>query len=142
MCGGEPEGWRSGCWVKARKPRECYACAETIRPGDIYHREVGAEPGESIFRYDHCARCWRILCFLVDDGAEGVPYALNCGEDFEYFEANDDPYRKANDDHWAHTLAFQTPEEAQTFALEQRAKERRHLERIREASKPPEEPVR
>jgi hypothetical protein len=109
MCGADEEsGFRSGSWVRARKAHRCYACRETIRPGDLYHREAGTHEGD-FFLYKHCARCWKMLDFVLHVGDGTVQYDLNCGEDYEYEGNEADP---------AHQLAFLTQDEAQTHAEE------------------------
>jgi hypothetical protein len=116
MCGGEYEGgFRSGSWQRSRKERDCYACNETIRKGDLYHREVGRDD-EQFFSLDHCARCWRMFIWLLYNGeGSSVRYDLNCGETYDYREEHGaDP---------AYTLAFLTPDEAQAWAQDHRDKE-------------------
>lgn len=106
MCNAdEPEGFRSGSWVRARKERECYACGEIIRKGDHYHREAGRQDAE-FFVYTHCARCWRMLTYLIERNMESVAYDLNCGEEYEYDGNEADP---------AHALAFMTADESQEW---------------------------
>jgi hypothetical protein len=109
MCGAdEPEGFRSGSWVRARKEHRCYACRETIRPSDLYHREAGAQEGD-FFLHKHCARCWQMLNYLAKHTGEPVAYGLDCGEEYEYEGNEADP---------AHELAFMTQDEAQAKADE------------------------
>jgi len=103
---GEIEGFRASSWRRARIARSCYACHETISPGDLYHREAG-RADVAFFCYAHCARCWEMLQFLATRNVASVPYDLNCGETYEYAGYEDDP---------AHALAFLLPEEAETWA--------------------------
>jgi hypothetical protein len=107
MCGDyesvefETRGWRT-----ARKPHECFACHETIRPGDRYHRWSMRFDGE-FSDHSHCARCYSIIGELWNAGAESVDLGLNCGETWEenFGDLPEDVAR----------LAFMTPEEGQAL---------------------------
>lgn len=136
MCGaGEPEGWRSGRWVRSRKERPCYACHETIRRGDLYHRESGAEPGESPFSYAHCARCWHLLEWLSEHVGDSIPYRLDCGTTYKGWEGTGGDLRHRflaqilADPDPALEMAFMTPDEGQRLAASSREKEQRRIER-------------
>lgn len=87
MCGADRDDgddFRVAVKRTARTVHTCYACSETIRPGDRYN----------VFRslYDgywttlkHCARCWamvKILC-NADFGSGTVVLSLDCGDTWE-----------------------------------------------------------
>lgn len=91
-------------WVKARKEHTCYACRETIRPGDRYHLWVSKFDGDLTVAH-HCARCYLLMEALWSSGAESVEWGLDCGVSYEeaFGPIPDDVAR----------LAFLTPDEAQ-----------------------------
>lgn len=70
-------------WIRARKPRPCCACQETIVPGQHYHRCKYLYDGEWS-SYDHCGRCFRIVQSLwkTTDGS-AIEMGLDCGEVWE-----------------------------------------------------------
>ncbi len=92
-------------WRRARKEHLCCACAEQIKRGELYHYTSGIwdEPDQ----FKHCARCWKMLCDLVELTASNVQLDLDCGEPFEASE--DDPM---------HALAFMTRTEGQAYAAQ------------------------
>ena len=94
-------------WVRSRRERRCCACPETIRVGDLYHREATMHEGDFMV-FVHCPRCWQIIDNLLERGEDFI-YTLTCG--IEYEAPHDDP---------AHALAFQTREEGQDWAKAQR----------------------
>jgi len=78
-----PRAWTEK-WRKARKDHKCIACRESIRSGHRYHYSSGIwenRPAD----FKHCARCWRIFSFLVNESnnLEGVQLDLDCGEVLE-----------------------------------------------------------
>lgn len=94
-------------WVKARKEHKCFACQQTIQPGELYHR-TAAEMDGTVDVFKHCATCWQICVSLWAAGAQWVQYDLKCGERWE------DNFGELPDDVAA--LAFETRDEAQERA--------------------------
>jgi len=94
-------------WRIARKEQKCFACLETIRPGDRYHLVVQKYKYGGLFTFKHCARCWMILDAIIGAGAETVQWDLNCGTPWE------DAFGPIPEKVAA--LAFLTPDEAQTM---------------------------
>lgn len=70
-------------WIRARKPRPCYACEETISAGQLYHRCKYLYDG-AWSSYDHCGRCFR-MCEALWKRLDGdsIEMDLNCGETWE-----------------------------------------------------------
>lgn len=83
MCDGYddegPEVW-SEQWRTARKEHRCYACRETVRPGDRYHVFRSLFDGRWSTT-KHCARCWEMVEQIQNaDFSNGVvELGLNCG---------------------------------------------------------------
>lgn len=94
-------------WRTARKEHRCYACRESIRPGDRYHISAIVQDG-SAESFKHCARCWAICEALWAEGAGIIDFGLNCGEEWE------DNFGELPESVAA--LAFLTPDEAQRLA--------------------------
>ncbi len=99
-------------WVRARKPRKCCACDETIEARAIYHMHKVLCEG-MWQRHDHCERCWSMCEALWrnNDGAS-IDLDLACGEVWE--SAPDDVAE----------LAFRTRAEMQERAEQQYADKR------------------
>lgn len=100
---------KSSQWQRANKEHECFACEETIRPGDLYHVYSGIWDGAPD-RFKHCARCWKIVEALWKDGAQYVDFSLSCGETWEEAREGEEPVM----------LAFLTKDEAQVYARRQK----------------------
>lgn len=92
-------------WQTARKEHRCFACHETIRPGDRYHLVV--QKYDTLDHFKHCARCWSIVTELLAAGAYSVQWDLNCGTPYEeaFGPMSDEVTR----------LAFLTKDEAQAL---------------------------
>jgi hypothetical protein len=67
--------------VHARKPHTCYACHETIQPGDYYTRTSDLFDGQWS-TLNHCLRCWAMFKALCARDGSAL-YDLNCGEEWE-----------------------------------------------------------
>lgn len=94
-------------WLKARKEHTCFACHETIRKGDRYHRTAQLYDGTpDVFK--HCARCWMLVERIIHVNGS-CQWDLNCGTAWEeeHGPVPDDVAR----------LAFLTPDEAQALYL-------------------------
>lgn len=92
-------------FAHARKEHQCWACRETIRKKDRYHRSALLYDGHWTV-YRHCLRCWSICEALWKAGAGVIDYGLDCGETWEEAERGPLPDSVA-------VLAFLTPDEAQ-----------------------------
>lgn len=99
--------------VRARKEHACYACGETIRPGDRYLRTAQKDDGV-FYDFHHCLRCSAIMDALIEAGADSVQYNLNCGTRYE------DAFGPIPDS--VARLAFMTPDEAQAIAAEEQGR--------------------
>jgi len=102
------DDFRSDSFRRARIQHICYACRETIRPGDRYHHYVCKSDG-GFTTTAHCLRCWAICKALWQNGAEAIDMSLNCGHTWEEAEHSDGkppPPEVAR-------LAFLTRDEAQ-----------------------------
>lgn len=93
-------------WQRARKEHQCFACRETIRPGDHYHLTV--QKYDNLEHFKHCARCWAVVSALLDAGAHSVQWNLNCGTPYEEAFGEPIPEEVAR-------LAFLTRDEAQAL---------------------------
>lgn len=71
---------------RARKPRKCMACKETIRVGDRYYRFKGLFDRKWDV-YERCARCQKLFDHLSDrmrgDSEEFCDPLLNCGHTYQ-----------------------------------------------------------
>lgn len=106
MCGGYDditEVWVE-TWVRARKPRQCCACCETIQADMVYHRHKTLEDGVWC-QVDHCVRCWKICEALWKqlDG-DAIDLRLDCGEVWKNPPPN------------VMELAFEAPQDGQEWA--------------------------
>jgi hypothetical protein len=95
-------------WRRARKEHRCFACRETIRPGDRYHFTAQKYDDFDVFK--HCARCWAMIGAILHAGAGSVQWDLNCGTPWEEAFEREPPPEVA-------ALAFLTPDEAQRTAV-------------------------
>lgn len=82
MCYDDFEGEDlSSDWHCARKAHRCFACRETIRPGDSYHSTVQLYEGK-LNQFKHCARCWAMAEAILEKNGS-VQWDLHCGETWQ-----------------------------------------------------------
>ncbi len=73
---------------RARKEHKCYACNETIRPGDRYRRTFVAFDGRGD-SYKHCLRCAAMMDAIQEGQRKagerdtGVALGLDCGHSWQ-----------------------------------------------------------
>lgn len=111
---------------RARKPRPCHACKETIRRGDFYYR-VGIVFEREASTVIRCLRCQAIHVHLrrmskkYHDGETWPDEKLNCGESYRDVWGGEPPAEIA-------ALALLTADEAQA-AVDLKATEEASLGR-------------
>lgn len=93
---------------RSRKARDCEACCETIRPGDLYY-VIGIVYDGTAHSVKRCVKCQRIHEHLrhLGDSETWPREKLNCGEDYEEEWGRPPPEE-------IQALAFMTPDEAQS----------------------------
>ena len=100
---------------KARKPRDCQACKDTIRKGDQYEVMSGIDGGGTPFRYWRCLRCayiyYEIEQLLPFD--EACAWLLDCGHSWKERFKTDPPEHLVE-------VVLMAPDEVQGLTLETR----------------------